>query len=81
MGGHQFFICDLAIRLDLRRMSKIKCIVACRHAQANALGKAPEVVGKAFDPKGLVRATRKGAVFVHVASGGVDDRFFLLSGK
>ena len=54
-------------------MLKVKCIGALRHAQANSLGKAPEVVGKYFDPNGLVAAARKVMVFVHVASVGFDE--------
>ena len=61
--GHQFCICDLAIRWDLQQVEKVKWIGACRHAQANALGKAPEVVVKTFDLNGLVRAARKVTVF------------------
>ena len=73
-GGHQFCICDLAIIRYLRRVEKLKCIGSRRHAQSNALGKVPEVVGEAFDLNGLVGATREGTLFVHVASGGVNDR-------
>ena len=72
-GGHQFCICDLAIRQDLQQVSKVKFIGALRHAQASALDKEPEVVGKTFDPNGLVAAARKVTVFVHVASVGFDE--------
>ena len=55
-------------------MAKVKCIDACRHAGANALGKAPEVIGKAFDPNYLVGAARKVTVFVHFVKNVVDDQ-------
>ena len=80
-SGYQFCICDLAIRQDLRQVAKVKCIGAHKHAQASNLGKAPKVFGKAFDTNGLDGAAREVTVLVHVASGGVDDQFFLLIGK
>ena len=80
-GDHQFCICDLAIRWDLLRGAKVKCIGAHRHAQANAFGKVPEFVGKDFDPNGLVGAALKVTLFMHVSSGGVDDRVCLLNKK
>ena len=54
-------------------MEKLKCIGTRRHARANALGKAPKDVGKAFDPNVLVGAAHEVTVFVHVASSGVYD--------
>ena len=80
-GCHHFCICDHAIRRYFQRVAKVKFIFARRHAKSNTLGKAPEVIGKDFDPDGLVGATREVTLFVHVASGGVDDRVCLLSGK
>ena len=62
-------------------MAKLKCIGSHRHAQSNALVKAPEVVGKAFDPNGLSGSAYKVTLFVHVASGGVDDQVFFLIRK
>ena len=62
-------------------MAKIKCICDRSHARANALAKAPKVVGKAFDPNGLVRAMREAMEFVQVSSGRVDDCVFFLSRK
>ena len=58
-------------------MAKVKRIVSRRHARYNNLGKAPKVLGKDFYPNEIVGAARKVTIFVHVFSGGVDDRVFL----
>ena len=62
-------------------MENVKFIGTFRHVRDNALVKAPEVVGKAFYPNGIVRATCEVTVFLHVASGGINDRVCLLSKK
>ena len=72
-GGDETAVCNFFVGRDFGPGDEEDCVVAARHAGANTLGEAFDVVCESGDPGVCIGSSGEVAVLKAVASEGVDD--------